>query len=148
MLTFKSKDDVIRACIHANNWVKLIDASTTTPQCTFAVVSHNAPEAICTDPSQMVDAIHNIEQANNDVGALNLDVANLSWLNSMDAWDKSGHGPLMISFKTKHAANTIIDHNLAICGITCSVSIYVPQPPQCFQCQDWGHRAMDCTGEV
>ena len=95
----------------------------------------------------MAEAIHEIEQANNDAAALDFNVANLSWLNGTEAREKSGHGPLMISFKSKEATNAAIDHNLAIRGVTCSVSIYVPRPPQCFWCQDWGHRAMECTGE-
>ena len=80
----------------------------------------------------MADAIHDIQQGNNDVGALDFDITNLSWLNSTDAWEKSGCGPLMISFKTKHAVNAAIDHSITICSITWNISIYVPQPLQCF----------------
>ena len=44
----------------------------------------------------------------------------------------------MISLKTKAAANATIDLNLTIRGITCSVSIYIPRPQQCFRCHGWG----------
>ena len=132
VLTFKSKDDVTRACVHADEWVKLINEGSTTPHHTFAVVAHNAPAAIWTDQTQVAAASCEIERANGNVGALDLDIANLSWLNSEEACAKSGHGPLMISFKTKAAATAAIDQNLTLCGVSCSVSIYVPWPPQCF----------------
>ncbi|KAF8576366.1 hypothetical protein K439DRAFT_1283531, partial [Ramaria rubella] len=70
------------------------------------------------------------------------------WLNGNDAREKSGRGPLMISFKSKEAANAAIDQSIAIKGTICSVSLYIPRPPQCYRCQDWGHRATECTGEA
>ena len=130
-------------CMHADDWVKLIDEGATTPHHTFAVVMHNTPAAIWTDQTQVAAASREIEQANGNVGTLDLDIANLSLLNSEEAHVKSGRGPLMISFKTKAAANAAIDQNLTLCGIICSVSIYVPRPLQCFQCQEWGHQAME-----
>ncbi|KAF8579181.1 hypothetical protein K439DRAFT_1360206, partial [Ramaria rubella] len=54
------------------------------------------------------------------------------WLNSAEAREKSGRGPLMISFKSKESANAAIDHSIAIHGTICSVSLYIPRPPQCF----------------
>ena len=63
------------------------------------MAAHNALAAAWLDPTHMAEAIHNIKQANNDIGALNLDIANLLWLNSTKARDKSGCGPLMLSFK-------------------------------------------------
>jgi hypothetical protein len=47
----------------------------------------------------------------------------------------------------KAAANAAIDNGLIIKGMLCSVSLHIPQPPQCFRRQDWGHRAMGCIGE-
>lgn len=53
----------------------------------------------------------------------------------------------MISFRNRETANLALDYNLAINSVNCSTSLYVPRPPQCFQCQDWGHRATDCKAE-
>ena len=145
VLTIKSKDDATRAHVHADDWVKLINECAITPHSTFAVVTNNASAAIWMDQTQVGAAIHEIKQANGNVSTLDLDITNLSWLNSKEAHVKSGRGPLMISFKTKAATNAAIDQNLTLCDITCSVNIYVPQPPQCFRCQDWGHRVMECS---
>jgi len=49
----------------------------TMPHSTFTVVAHNTLVAIWTDPSQMADTIHSIEQANNNIGALDFAIANL-----------------------------------------------------------------------
>jgi len=144
ILSFKSKDDTTRARIHADGWVKIIDEAATTPQHTFAVVAHNAPTAIWADPARMAEAIREIEDSNSDIAALEFDIANLAWLNSKESHEKMGRGPLMLSFKSKSAANAAIDYNLAIRGVMCSISIYVPRPLQCFQCQDWGHRVTEC----
>src|SRR6266481_3230348 len=147
ILSFKSKDDAARARVHADDWVKTFDKGATTPQRTFAEVAHNAPASIWADPARMAEAIREIEDTNTDVAAFEFNIANLAWLNGKESRDKTGCGPLMLSLKSKNATNAAIDYNLAIRGVTCSVSIYVPQPPQCFRCQDWGHRATECTGE-
>jgi hypothetical protein len=54
----------------------------------------------------------------------------------------------MISYRTKAAANAAIENGIVIEGNICSVSLYIPRPPQCFRCQDWGHRATGCTREA
>jgi len=95
----------------------------------------------------LCDTITEIEQANSNVAPLDFTISNIAWLNSQEAWDKSGRAHLMISLKSKAAANTAIDLNLAVCGVMCSVSIYIPHPLQCYQCQDWGHEVMECTGD-
>ena len=132
ILSFKSKDDATRARVHANDWVKAIDDATTMPQCTFAVVAYNAPVALWTEQAGLPDTIKEIEDTNSDITALEINIANLAWLNAKESRDKTGHGPLMISFKSKNAANAAIDYNITIRGVTCTISIYVPRPPQCF----------------
>ena len=146
ILSFKSKEDATRARVHTNDWVKAIDNAATMPQHTFAVVAHNAPVTIWMEQARLPNAIKEIEDTNSDIAALKFNIANLAWLNAKESRDKTGHGPLMISFKLKNAANAAIDYNLAIRGVMCSVSIYVPRPPQCFRCQDWGHQATECPG--
>jgi hypothetical protein len=54
----------------------------------------------------------------------------------------------MISYRTKTAANAAIKNGLVIEGIVCSISLYIPQPPQYFRCQGWGRRSTGCTGET
>ncbi|KIJ30547.1 hypothetical protein M422DRAFT_186987, partial [Sphaerobolus stellatus SS14] len=75
-------------------------------------------------------------------------VAKLTWLNGSDARDRTKHGPLMLDFKSRKDANTAIDQGLTIDGTYCRVSLYIPRAPQCFRCQDWGHRATECSGEA
>ena len=145
VLSFRTKDDADRARVHVDDWLKLIDPATTIPRRTYAVVTHNAPAVIWTDPNNVAAAIREIEDTNRDIAAFEFDIVNLIWLNSQDAHDKSGRSPLMISFKSKVSANASIDQNLAMRGITCSVSIYIPRPPQCFWCQVWGHWATECS---
>ena len=88
-----------------------------------------------------------IDKVNSEVAPLDFTITNMVWLNSPAVREKMGRGPLMISLKTKAIANAAIDLNLAIHGVTCSVSIYIPRPQQCFQCHSWGHRATEHTGE-
>ena len=147
VLSFKQKEDAVRARVHAEDWVKLIDPGATVPQRTYAIVAHNAPAAVWSNPVMLREAMTEIEKANSDVAPLDFAITNMVWLNSPAVREKTGRGPLMISLKTKAAANAAIDLNLAIRGVTCSVSIYVPRPQQCFRCQDWGHRATECAGE-
>ena len=129
ILSFKFKEDATRARVHTNNWVKAIDNAATMPQCTFAVVVHNAPVTIWMEQAHLPNTIKEIEDTNSDVAALEFNIANLAWLNANESCDKMGCGPLMISFKSKNAA---IDYNLAIRGVMWSISIYVPRPMQCF----------------
>ncbi|KAH9942976.1 hypothetical protein B0H21DRAFT_681100, partial [Amylocystis lapponica] len=75
-------------------------------------------------------------------------IANICWLDNEAVRLAKGSGPLMISFRHKDVANRALDYNLAIHGINCNTSIYVPRPPQCYRCQDWGHRAAECKSEV
>ncbi len=133
--------------MHAEDWVKLIDPGALVPQRTYAIVAHNVPAAVWNNPVMLREAMTEVEKANSDVTPLDFAIANMAWLNSPVAREKTGWGPLMISLKTKAAANAAIDLNLAIRGVTCSVSIYVPCPQQCFRCQDWGHHATECAGE-
>ncbi|KIJ43544.1 hypothetical protein M422DRAFT_169732 [Sphaerobolus stellatus SS14] len=96
----------------------------------------------------MQDTIANIESSNNEELEITFSVVKLTWLNGSDAHDHTQHGPLMLDFKTRKDANTAIDQGLTIDGTYCRASIYIPRVPQCFRCQDWGHRATECTGEA
>ena len=110
VLTFKQKEDAVRACIHAKDWVKLIDPGATVPQWTFAIVVHNAPTVVWSNPVMLRKAMTKVEKANSDVSPLDFAITNMVWLNSPTVCEKTGRGPLMISLKTKAA----IDLNLAI----------------------------------
>jgi hypothetical protein len=147
-LTFKNVDDASRARAHADKWVKHIDPHATTPQRSYAVVVHNASTHIWSDTDDITNVIDEIELLNADNAPDGRQIANLAWLNSPDARNKTQRGPLMISYKTKTAANAAIENGIVIEGIVCSVSLYIPRPPQCFRCQDWGHRATGCAGEA
>jgi len=105
------------------------------------------PAAVWSDPATLQDAMTEIEMANMDFLAIDFTISNMVWLNSQEVHNKSGRGLLMLSFKTKNATNAAIDLNLAVCGVTCSVSLNIPWLPQCYWCQDWGHRVTECTGE-
>jgi len=132
ILTFKTRDGAQQARVHSDGWVKFIDPSATTPQCTFTVVAHNVPTAIWNDPATLREAMTEIEMSNTEVALINFTIANMTWLNGQDARNKTGRGPLIHSFKSKNAANMDIDSNLAICRVTSSVSIYIPRLLQCF----------------
>ncbi|KIJ22827.1 hypothetical protein M422DRAFT_276688 [Sphaerobolus stellatus SS14] len=98
----------------------------------------------------MPDAIARIETAN--TGDMELAVAfpvsRLTWLTGKDSREHTLHGPLLLDFKSRNDANIAIDQGLTVEGTFCRVSIYIPRAPQCFRCQDWGHRATECTGEA
>jgi hypothetical protein len=145
-LTFKSKDDADRARIH-DEWIRDIDPNAEIPQRFYAVVVHNAPADIFEDENRMQDAIAMLEGQNHD-SIIPYTVSHMRWLNNMDIRKRTKSGPLLLSFKNKEAANAIIDNSIALNSILCRVSLYVPRPLQCFRCQDWGHRATECTGEA
>ena len=128
VLSFKTKEDAIRARVHAEEWIKLIDSGATAPQHRYAVVTQH-PGSPVDRPCQLREAINEVEASNSDVAPLDFTVTDLAWLNSPQAREKSGRGSLMLSLKSKTAADAVIDHNLAIRGVTCSVSVYIPRPP-------------------
>jgi hypothetical protein len=101
-------------------------------------VVHNAPAGVWKTGVNIATAIKDIEDSNIDLG-IEFSIANLCWLNSDQSRAITGSGPLMISFKNHESANMAIDFNLAIKGMTCTVALYIPRPPQCFRCQGWGH---------
>ena len=127
MLMFKTANDANLARAHANNWVKHIDSNATTPQCSYAVVIHNASTHIWSGPDDLTDAIEDIELHNVDNAPDGKQIANLAWLNSPEACVKYRQGPLMISYKTKSAANTAIINGIVIEGTICTVSFYIPR---------------------
>jgi len=55
-----------------------------------------------------------LNRPTNDINSLDLDITNLSWPNSAKVHGNTGHGPLMLSIKTKNTANAVVDHNLTI----------------------------------
>ena len=148
-LTFKTTDMAEIARIHAEEWIGRINPDATVPQRLFAVVAHNVPNTIWngTDDT-MTEAIGNIESENTNMLPIDYSISSLSWLNGQDTRQKTEHGPLQLNFKSRKEANTTIDQGLLINGKLCNVSIYIPRAPQCFRCQDWGHRATECSGEA
>ena len=96
----------------------------------------------------MTEAINNIESENTDMLPIDYSISSLSWLNGLDTRQKMEHGPLQLNLKTRKEAKTIMDQGLLINGKLCNVSIYIPRAPHCFQCQDWGHQAQECSGEA
>jgi hypothetical protein len=147
-LTFKNTSDALRAREHAQRWVKGIDPAATYPERAYAVVAHNAPIDIWPEDGDIHDAIQALEEYNPSLPNNHSRIANISWLNSNEARERMRSGPLLVSYKNKVDANHAIENGLVIEGLLCSVSIYVPRPPQCYRCQDWGHRATGCTGEA
>jgi hypothetical protein len=146
ILTARTTEIANHLRTHAEEWAKEIEVNATAPQRSFAVVAHSAPASIWMEQSDMADAIKSIEDDNSDLG-LDFAIANICWLNGSAARSATKSGPLMISFKNKTSANKAIDDGLAIKGASCTVTLYVPRPPQCFRCQGWGHRAADCPGD-
>ena len=132
MLTFKMANDANLARAHANNWVKHIDSNATTPQHSYAVVVHNTSTHVWSGPDDLADAIEDIKLHNTDNAPDGKQIANLAWLNSPEACNKYRQGPLIISYKTKSAANATIINGIVIEGTICTVSLYIPRPPQCF----------------
>ena len=128
MLSFKTKDGAQLTRTHVDSWIKFIDPRATTPHHTFTVVAHNTPASIWSDPMLLREAMMEIETTNTDIAPIDFTVAKLVWLNSQEAWSETWRGPLMISFQSKNSTNAAIDLNLAIHGVTCSVSIYIPWP--------------------
>ncbi|KIJ47576.1 hypothetical protein M422DRAFT_113853, partial [Sphaerobolus stellatus SS14] len=132
-------------------WLQTVDPAATSPQRIYSVVAHNAP-ASAWDGNQesMQEVITRIEASNTaDMDPATLyPIARLTWLNGRDTRDRTQHGPLKLDFKSRKDANFAIDQGLTIEGTYCRVSIYIPRAPQCFRCQDWGHRATECAGEA
>jgi hypothetical protein len=147
-LTFKTTEDADKARAHASKWVKHVNPRATSPERSFAVVAHNAPNNFWSDSDDLAAAIDNIELDNPHDTQEGCQIANLAWLSGAEVREKTKRGPLMLSFRSKAAANEAIENGLVIEGIICSVSLYIPRPPQCFRCQDWGHRATGCPGEA
>jgi hypothetical protein len=75
-------------------------------------------------------------------------LSHIAWLNNAEMRSKSRYGPLLLCFKSKVATNKLIDNSVILDGALCQVSIYIPRPLQCYQCQNWGHCTMRCTDEV
>ena len=114
VLSFKQKEDTVRVHVHAEDWVKLIDSGAMVPQRMYTIVAHNAPAVVWSNPVMLREAMTEIEKANSDVAPLDFAITNMVWLNSPTVRKKMGRGPLMISLKTKAAANAAINLNLAI----------------------------------
>ena len=91
-----------------------LSTAATVPQRTYAVVAHNVPAAVWNNPMMLREAMTEIEKTNSEVAPLDFVVTNMVWLNSPAIREKTGRGPLMISLKTKAAANATIDLNLTI----------------------------------
>jgi hypothetical protein len=145
-LTFKTKDNAARAKIH-EEWVKKIDLHVMILQHMYMVVVHNSPTGIYTDSELAWKTITSIEDQNAEV-ILPYMLSHVAWLNSAEMHNKSRYGPLLLCFKSKEVANKIIDSSIVLNKALCQVSIYIPRPSQCFWCQNWGHRAMECTREA
>ena len=92
--------DATQAKAHALEWVRLLDHAAMVPQCAYAVVAHNAPTNIWDGMGNSKMAIEEIE-AQNDCTTLEISISNISWLNSDNAQQGTGCGPLMINFKSK-----------------------------------------------
>jgi hypothetical protein len=131
-LTFKTLEDASRARVHANEWIRHIDMGATTPQRSYTVVAHNSPTDIWTEAEDFADAIDSLELSNPTDLPDGRQIANLAWLNSSEARDKTKRGPLLVSYKTKEAANDAIENGLVIEGVLCSVSLYIPRPLNAF----------------
>jgi hypothetical protein len=147
--TFHRSQDVDKARLHSE-WVTRVDPRLHIPQRLYPVVAHNAPtDAWNGEQSALHDATKAIETENSSsTTAYEYSITSLTWLNGVEARKESKRGPLLINFKSKKDANNAIDTGLSFNGEMCNVSIYVPRAPQCFRCQDWGHRATECTGEA
>jgi len=150
-LSFKTAAEALKARSHAEHWVKFIDPAASYPQRAYAVVAHNVPADIWPKGSNITDAIQTLEDCNPDPLTYVVNspcIANLAWLNSIDFRERNNTSSLMIIFTTKVNANHAIENRRIIEGTVCNVSIYIPRPPQCFWCQDWGHQATGCTREA
>jgi hypothetical protein len=148
-MTFKDKSEADTARRSASEWAILIDPNATVPQRQYAVVAHNIPTDLWNGDNETHEhAIRLIENFNTDAMAIDYTIIKLNWLNSLEARDRTKRGPLMISFNNRETANTAIDNCLTFNKELCNVSLYVPRTPQCFRCQDWGHRATECAGEA
>ena len=77
VLTFKQKEDAVRARVHAEDWVKLINSGATVPQWTYAIVAHNAPAAVWSNPVMLCKAMTEIEKANSDIAPLDFAITNM-----------------------------------------------------------------------
>ncbi|KIJ28472.1 hypothetical protein M422DRAFT_270247 [Sphaerobolus stellatus SS14] len=147
-LTFKTIADATRARIHADEWIKAIDPEATLPQLMFSIVAHNIPTLTWDgDDLNDIEAIHRIENENSETMAIEFTIAKIQWLNGGENREKTNRGPLMISFKDRKAANAAIDTNMAFNSEISNTSLYIPRAPQCFRCQDWGHRVTECSRE-
>ncbi|KIJ47911.1 hypothetical protein M422DRAFT_106689, partial [Sphaerobolus stellatus SS14] len=133
---------------HVDEWIEAIDPKATSPQPLFSIVAHNVPTSTWDgDDLNDLEAIRRIENENSETMAIEFTIAKIQWLNGSESRKSTNRGPLMISFKDRKAANAAIDINMAFNGEICNTSIFIPRAPQCFRCQDWGHRATECTGE-
>ena len=62
VLSFKQKEDAVRARVHAVDWVKLINSGAMVPQRTYAIVAHNAPAAVWRNLVMLHEAMTEIEK--------------------------------------------------------------------------------------
>jgi hypothetical protein len=145
-LTFKNKEDASHAKIH-EDWMKNFDPHASLLQHIYVVVVHSAPTNIHKDDALMQESIVNIEDQNSETMLLYM-LSHIAWLSNAEMRSKSRYGLLLLCFKSKEAANKLIDSRVVLDGAVCRVSLYIPRPPQCFRCQNWGHCAMECTGEA
>lgn len=99
------------------------------------------------DEDSIKEAIEHIQEENEYLG-LDFGISNVSWLTGEEERERTGQGPLRIDFKTRENANAAIELGLLIGKSTCSATIFVPRPPQCYRCQGWGHLATDCSRDA
>src|SRR5882672_4737389 len=57
ILSFKTKEGAQHARLHADDWVKLIDPRATALHRTYAIIAHNVPVSIWSDPVMLREAI-------------------------------------------------------------------------------------------
>ncbi|KAI0919642.1 hypothetical protein AcV5_001651 [Taiwanofungus camphoratus] len=109
-----------------DEWVIALAPGATILKRTYAIVAHNVPTSIWDGETNVRTAIERIENENDkDIGSA-LGIANICWLDSDANRRGKGSGPLMISFQNKDTANLALDYNLAINGVSCNTSLYVP----------------------
>lgn len=54
------------------------------------------------------------------------------------------HSSLVLSLTDEKVADSLIYHQLSLCGALCNVEKFFPSPSQCYNCQRFGHVAKAC----
>lgn len=128
--------------LHSDRWLCLFEPAAAIERKLFTVIANFVPTSF--DP-KAPGACLAIQVANQAAIPRPDMVSSVRWLKDPQTHTAPKlHSSLVIMLTDEKAADSLIYHQLSLCGALCNVEKFSPPPSQCYHCQRFGHVAKAC----